>query len=216
MIYLIDTENVGNAWLEVLIEEEEEYKDSDNQIMIMYTNHSPKLDYDEIGLILRHFSENIEMKKCHCGKPNALDFQIVAMVAVMARENADESFTIVSNDTGFDTAIQLYKDAGIQVERREVPKRAEKADADIGKTIKLSNTQLKELRDKQKKFLTNRCHVPKTMAEQVRKWLEKGVDCAEKGLKKSKAKAFKSDTKAKSRAIEGIKKNYGEYEKITG
>lgn len=211
MIYLIDTENVGNTWLEALITEEEGITNAKDEIMIMYTNHSPKLNYDEVALLFDHFSEHIVLRKCQCGKVNALDFQIVAMVAVLAKENEEESFTIVSNDTGFDTAIELYREAGIQVKRRAVQKKAEVSEVEISENKKLSNVQLKELRKKQRGFLAKNCKVPKTMAEQVRKWLEKGVDCAEKGIKKSNAKDLKSNTKAKNDAIEGIKKEWRQY-----
>lgn len=215
MVYLIDTENVGNGWLEALITEGTERLNAEDEIVVMYTNHSPKLNYDEVALLFEHFSEHIVLRKCQCGKPNALDFQIVAMVAVMAKENAGESFTIVSNDTGFDTAIALYKEAGIQVERCGVPKKEEGNDADTVENKKLPDAQLKELRKKQRAFLTSQCKVPGTMAEAVRKWLEKGVDCAEQGIKKSNAKDFKGNAKVKNDAVEGIRKNWKQYGRIT-
>ncbi len=216
MVYLIDTENVKSAWLEALITEEKGNINSKDKIMVMYTNNTPKLHYDEIALLLEHFSEQIDLRKCRCGKPNALDFQIIAMIAIMAKENVDESFTIISDDTGFDTAIELYKEAGIQVKRSGVQKKTEVNDVAASENKKLSNVQLKELRKKQREFLTNRCKIPKTMAEQVRKWLEKGLKDAEKGIEKSKAKAFKSGEKVKKHAIEGIKKNWKEYCSIKG
>lgn len=63
-------------------------------------------------------SGNVTCEKVVTGTKNALDFQLVAKLGLLANEGQGaQPFHIVSNDTGFDCAVSYLKGQGFNVDR---------------------------------------------------------------------------------------------------
>lgn len=109
-IYLIDTENVGTLWKELLIR-----KNNEDQLLLFYTEHSPNVSYVDLQTILK-YPDAFEMIRCNTGK-NGLDFQLVSYLGYLLRDTSETNYIIVSNDYGFDPVVRFWQDRGIPVSR---------------------------------------------------------------------------------------------------
>ena len=115
MVYLIDTENVGNtAWSEFL-----KRKTDVEQVVFFYTKNSGPLTFMLLQEVINQFGGQTRIIPCYIGK-NALDFQLVSTLGYLIAKAPELSYCILSKDTGYDSAIQFWKDHGAQVSR-EIP-----------------------------------------------------------------------------------------------
>lgn len=112
--YLVDTENVGNAWMQLLAE-----LHTDDRILLFYTKNSSHYSLDEMQMVFAYVSQ-IKFVKCTNGRPNALDFQLCAAAGYLYRELPDADFTVVSSDQGFDSMIGFLGRMGMSIVRRSV------------------------------------------------------------------------------------------------
>ena len=71
-IYYIDSENVGDSWIELL----DELTQLDSRLIVFYTKHSPRMTYQQT-IQLMNSANKPEFIECHEGS-NALDFQLVS------------------------------------------------------------------------------------------------------------------------------------------
>lgn len=110
-IYLVDSENVNDAWIGLVTTME-----SEDEILVFYTEKSPHMSYEKVIELTRLSDRPIQWIKCVEGS-NALDFQLVTELgARVAMASADE-FVIVSNDNGFDAAVKYWTQRDKRVRR---------------------------------------------------------------------------------------------------
>lgn len=155
-VYLVDTENVGTAWKELLPQ-----KNSKDMIILFYTEHSPGISYSDLNII-REYPSSFDMILCYPGK-NGLDFQMVSYLGYLIKTAPKTEYIIVSNDTGFDSVVKFWCGRKTQVSRRSkseltAPKEIEAEGEDVRIMLKeaLSETyQTDEFLDKLYQILCN-------------------------------------------------------------
>lgn len=111
MTYLIDSENVNDAWVKLLPTLEKR-----DRIIIFYTENSPHFTVDSARVITEHKDKDVTWKKCFAGK-NALDFQLVSQMGYLIGKYPQDGYAIMSNDTGFDAAVKFWLQEGVSVSR---------------------------------------------------------------------------------------------------
>lgn len=87
----------------------------DEEVIVFYTQKSPHMNYENVRL-LKETEKEAEFIKCFEGS-NALDFQLVTQLGYLLCENQENSYVIVSNDTGFDAAVRYWKQRNMPVQR---------------------------------------------------------------------------------------------------
>ena len=87
----------------------------DEEVIVFYTQKSPHMNYENVRL-LKETEKEAEFVKCFEGS-NALDFQLVTQLGYLLCENQENSYVIVSNDTGFDAALRYWKQRNMPVQR---------------------------------------------------------------------------------------------------
>lgn len=112
-VYLVDTENVGSTWKDLL-----PVKTGSDQILLFFTENSPYVSYSDLQLILQ-FPDRFEMIKCNPGK-NGLDFQLVSYLGYLMKTASKANYVIVSNDGGFDAVVKFWQERGMSVSRMNV------------------------------------------------------------------------------------------------
>lgn len=105
--YLVDSENVGGSWIDLLKE--------DGEFLIFYTGHSPRIDYEH-AISLINAENKPEFIQCYEGN-NALDFQLVSYLGYLLRSEERREMIIVSNDTGFDAVVHFWTERGLDIKR---------------------------------------------------------------------------------------------------
>ncbi len=110
-IYYIDSENVGDSWIELL----ELPENTDSKFIVFYTGHSLRISYQK-AIQLINATNKLEFIACHEGN-NGLDFQLVTYLGYELHADNSKEMIIVSNDTGFDAAIHFWTDRGMNVKR---------------------------------------------------------------------------------------------------
>lgn len=111
-IYLVDTENVGTAWKELL-----ELGDK-NRILLFYTAKSPYISYPDLDFI-RKYSNAFEMIECYPGK-NGLDFQMVSYLGYLLKSAPKSEYILFTNDNGFDAVVKFWSDRNIRITRMSI------------------------------------------------------------------------------------------------
>ena len=109
-IYLVDSENVGDIWVPLLVSSQE-----DDEVLVFYTTKSPHMNYENVRM-LKETEKEADFIKCFEGR-NALDFQLVSELGYRLSQNADREYVIVSNDTGFDAAVRYWSTRKMPVSR---------------------------------------------------------------------------------------------------
>ena len=133
-VYLVDTENVGTAWKDILPQ-----KSSKDVIILFYTENSPGISYVDLNVI-RAYPESFDMILCYPGK-NGLDFQLVSYLGYLIKTAPKSEYVIVSNDTGYDAAVKFWRDREIEVCRRSkseltAPKDKQETEDDVKVMLK--------------------------------------------------------------------------------
>jgi len=108
--YLIDTENVGNVWKSLLPNLHRR-----DRLLFFYTENSPGISYADLQQLLKS-KRAYEFITCHTGK-NGLDFQLISYLGFLLNWHQRDQFVVVSSDTGYDPALQFWRDKGYLVER---------------------------------------------------------------------------------------------------
>ncbi len=88
-IFLVDTENVGSTWKDLL-----PIKTASDQILLFFTENSPNISYVDLELILQ-FPDRVEMIKCNPGK-NGLDFQLVSYLGYLRQSPTISLFPTIA------------------------------------------------------------------------------------------------------------------------
>ena len=108
--YLIDTENIGSAWTEVL-----PLMGRNDEILLFYTVNSPGIPYRDLQQIMSHLDQ-MELIPCNTGR-NGLDFQLSSYLGYLLRSSTKTQYIILSKDTGYDPLIQFWKEKGVDIAR---------------------------------------------------------------------------------------------------
>lgn len=107
-IYYIDSENVGDSWIDLLSED-------DSRFLVFYTGHSPRIAYPQ-AIQLMNATNKPEFVECYEGN-NGLDFQLVSYLGYELHTDNTNEMVIVSKDTGFDAVVHFWMDRGMNVKR---------------------------------------------------------------------------------------------------
>lgn len=112
--YLVDSENVNDNWLLLL-----DMVECIDKIIVFYTRNSPHMSYPSV-VKLYQSDHPIKFEECYGGN-NALDFQLVSYLGYLLNQKLEDTdFIILSNDTGFDPAVNFWKKRGMCVSRIDV------------------------------------------------------------------------------------------------
>lgn len=138
-VYLVDTENVGTAWKELLPQ-----RGAKDIIILFYTENSPGISYVDLNVI-REYPLSFDMVLCYPGK-NGLDFQMVSYLGYLIKTAPKTEYVIISNDTGYDAAVKFWRDREIEVCRRSkseltAPKDKQGNDGDVKVMLKEQLTE---------------------------------------------------------------------------
>lgn len=107
--FFIDFENVHSTGMDSL----EQLAEGD-RIFVFYSNHAETITIPVVKQICKS-PACVEFIQAETGKPNALDFQLVAGLFMYATKDDDNY--IISKDTGYDTAIRMGIDNGFRIKR---------------------------------------------------------------------------------------------------
>lgn len=146
-IYLVDTENVGSTWKELL-----PAKANADQILLFFTDNSPYVSYNDLQLILQ-YPNQFEMIKCNPGK-NGLDFQLVSYLGYLLKTASKSNYIIVSNDCGFDAVVKFWQDRGMSVIRSNVY-HVLQPDAEVQQKTQASFAQAETVKGKRGRYPFN-------------------------------------------------------------
>lgn len=108
---LVDTENGCNYGIESILKRVDTPK-----LCLYHTKNSGGLLISLVEWAVQHPTQ-IEFIPCTCGKPNALDFQIVTDLGYKISKDPEAKYILLTKDTGFDAAIDFWKRRGIDVVR---------------------------------------------------------------------------------------------------
>ncbi len=125
-VYLVDTENIGSAWKELLPK-----KGSKDMLVLFFTEHSPGVSYSDLDFI-RQYPTSFETIECYPGK-NGLDFQLVSYLGYLIKSAPKTDYIIVTNDTGYDAVVKFWTEREMSVKRQTkseltMPEKVEESD----------------------------------------------------------------------------------------
>lgn len=109
--YLIDTENVGDRWFDLL----QKIKKKD-RIIVFYTEHHSK--HLEKYLAKQVHNPRMVWLECTAGN-NALDYQLIGVLSYLIVKHPKSSFYIYSNDRDYQTAIDFWQSRGIEAFQKD-------------------------------------------------------------------------------------------------
>ncbi len=105
--YLIDTENVGDRWIELIgsLKEEE-------ILVVFYTkNHSKLL---EENYLKQRYNKQIRWVECLVGT-NALDHQLMGVLSYLIATHGEAGYVIFSNDTDYQNVIDFWQQRNVDL-----------------------------------------------------------------------------------------------------
>lgn len=136
--YLIDTENVGDRWIDLLDKVGKKEK-----LIVFYTcYHSKKME----EYLVRHVNNpHIMWIECVIGN-NALDYQLIGVLSYLIAKHSGATFYIYSNDKGYRGIVEHWRACGIRIKQKEFEEFSKKKEKEKNK-----KTKDKRNRDKNKK-----------------------------------------------------------------
>lgn len=117
--YMIDSENVGSTWIDLL------QSDEKIDFYIFVTENAKSLNYALLKQLTQNPRHKINIIECEPGK-NSLDFYLSSYVGYLIGKGKHLSYTVVSQDTGYDHVIEYWNREGIDVRRINTKKETEK------------------------------------------------------------------------------------------
>ncbi len=110
-IFLIDYENVSSAGLDGL-----ETRAEQDRVCIFYTENADRLTFDAHRRLMESGAQ-VSYHKVESGSKNALDFQLSSYLGYLIHGAPEESYYIISKDSGFDSVLRFWTKESIRVER---------------------------------------------------------------------------------------------------
>lgn len=142
--YLIDTENVGDKWFGLM----ERMKKKDRIVTFYTENHSKRLE----EFLLRQVNNpRIIWLECAVGN-NALDYQLVGVLAYLIVKHPKASFCIYSNDKGFQKTVDFWTSRGIQIIQKCPGQKKKEKKKDKKKTKQVKKNQGAEIKTQSSKM----------------------------------------------------------------
>lgn len=189
--YLIDSENVGSTWADLLKKEEK------SDFYIFVTENAKSLNFSLLKDLTDNQRHKINIIECEPGR-NSLDFYLSSYLGYLIGTGKHSSYTVVSQDTGFDHVIEYWKNTGLDVTRINTK-------PDKGKGSRTNRSQ-KEQTVKKNENSETRIIVKKQPAEPV-KTENKAVN-----RKKGSTPAKKNETGNNRKLLQNLLKDYPENE----
>ena len=160
--YLIDSENVGSTWTDLLKSDEK------FELYICVTENAKSLNFMLLKQLTNDNRHKINIIECHPGK-NSLDFYLSSYLGYLIGRNRHSAYVIVSQDTGYDHVIEYWNSEGYDVtrintkpekekrvrktktkEKKEEPKAVEKPNSEIRVIARKEVPSVKESPEKKK------------------------------------------------------------------
>lgn len=107
--YLIDTENVGDRWMDFI----NGMGESDVLVVFYSRNHSKLL---EETYLRQRYNKRIRWIECLTGS-NALDHQLMGVLSYLVATNAEATYAICSNDLDYQNVIDFWEQRGVEIGR---------------------------------------------------------------------------------------------------
>lgn len=108
--YLIDFENIGNRWAEILAG-----ASRGDTAVLFYSDNAPKAMLDQLEKAERR-GIALKFRHCACGR-NGLDFQLASELGYLIGAGTGTAYAIVSDDAGYDVLADYWKTSGESVSR---------------------------------------------------------------------------------------------------
>ena len=123
---LIDSENVGSTWISLL------QNDEKFELYICVTENAKSLNFSLLKQLTDEHRYKINIIECQPGK-NSLDFYLSSYLGYLIGKGKHSSYTVVSQDTGYDGVIEYWRSEGYDVKRintkPETPKKTARRSA---------------------------------------------------------------------------------------
>lgn len=107
---LIDSENVGSTWTS-LLDKNEKF-----ELYICVTENAKSLNFSLLKQLTDEHKYKINIIECKPGK-NSLDFYLSSYLGYLIGKNRHSSYIVVSQDNGYDNAIEYWQKEGYDVKR---------------------------------------------------------------------------------------------------
>lgn len=175
--YLIDSENVGSTWTDLLKSDEK------FELYICVTENAKSLNFTLLKQLTNDNRHKINIIECHPGK-NSLDFYLSSYLGYLIGKGRHSAYVIVSQDTGYDHVIEYWNSEGYDVtrintkpekekrvrktkvkEKKEEPKAVEKPNSEIRVIAKKEVPSVKENSGNKKKQEAVKKETPVTKKE---------------------------------------------------
>lgn len=114
-IYLIDSENIGDEWVNIL-----DIMENNECIYAFYTDRSTHMNCNQVSKLMESGRGRVQWIKCFEGN-NALDFQLVSELGAMIGRDEALDYVIVSRDNGYNPVVRYWKQKGIAVSKQNGP-----------------------------------------------------------------------------------------------
>lgn len=111
MVYLIDFENVSGGGFNGI-----EHLSDHDKIIVFYSDARSSITLSTHRK-LEESPAGREYIPVSTGGKNALDFQLTTWLGYLMAKQREETYCIVSNDTGFDHVIDFWRERGYKIQR---------------------------------------------------------------------------------------------------
>ena len=108
--YLIDSENVGSTWVDLL------QTDEKFDLYICVTENAKSLNFTLLKELTGDTRHKINIIECQPGK-NSLDFYLSSYIGYLIGKGKHSAYVVVSQDTGYDHVIEYWCSQGYDVKR---------------------------------------------------------------------------------------------------
>ena len=109
-IYFLDTENIGAAWIDAVLQDEEV-----GEVIVFYTKNSQPVPLTALPR-LGGIWPKLTFIECCVGQ-NALDFQLATELGFRVAGAPGDEYLILTRDAGYDAIVKYWQQKGISVTR---------------------------------------------------------------------------------------------------
>lgn len=107
--WLVDLENVGSRWREVL-----DMAAPGDAVHLFYSHKTVKISIQDLGPASAR-GVGFEFHECRNGMPNAMDFQIMCALGMLAAGHPGDGYILFTADKGFSSVLGYMADRGVDV-----------------------------------------------------------------------------------------------------
>lgn len=135
-VYIIDLENIGSTATAAVINNT--LSDKSNCVIVCYSSSTCE-PQTILNMIDCKIGNRVLFQRCVTGKRDEMDIQLAALVGNLCARYPKRQFVIVSDDSGYCSAIEFLQQQGYHVFRNKVSNLVRRADI-----IKLPTARSKE------------------------------------------------------------------------